>query len=135
MPFSAYGSTFSTAGTGVNQILGEITSISFGGVTAAQIDVTSLSDADKKYVIGNADGGTITVSCFTIGGAPSVPQSGASTPTAYAITFGSTGAGRPIAGFNAYIQNTVVEASVDNAVTTTYTLRISGTVAFTATTA
>jgi hypothetical protein len=135
MAFSAYGSTFSTNGTGVNAILGEITAISFGGLSATQIDVTALTDADKKYVIGFVDGGTITVSCFTIAGAPSVPQSGASTPTSYAITFGSAGAGRPIATFSAYIQSTVVEAAVDQAVTTTYTLRLTGTVAFTATTA
>ena len=130
MAFSAYGSTFTT---GAGSILGEITNISFGGITATQIDVTALTDTDKKYVVGFADGGTITVSCFTTAAVPSLPTSGNSSPTSFVITFGSAGAGRPIATFTAYLQNTVIEAAVDAAVTTTYTLRISGTVVFTAT--
>lgn len=132
MAFSAYGSTFST---GIGVILGEITNISFGGITATQIDVTSLTDTDKKYVVGFADGGTITVTCYTTTSAPTMPTSGNSTPTSFAITFGNAGIGRPIATFTAYIQTTVVEAAVDAAVTTTYTLRITGAVVFTATAA
>ena len=130
MAFSAYGSSFTT---GAGSIIGEITAISFGGIVASQIDVTALTDADKKYVMGFADGGTITVTCFTTNASPAFPTSGNSTPTAFAITFGSAGLGRPIAGFSAFIQSTVVEAAVDSAVTTTYTLRITGAVTFTAT--
>lgn len=132
MAFSAYGSSFTT---GQGTIIGEITAISFGGVTASQIDVTSLTDTDKKYVMGFADGGTITVTCFTTLVAPTLPTSGNASPVTFAITFGSAGLGRPIANFAAYVQSTVVEATVDAAVTTTYTLRITGAVTFTATTA
>jgi len=59
---------------------------------------------------------------------PTLPTSGASTPTAMKVIFGNEDAGKDgvTVAFSAYVQNTTMEASVDGAVQVNYTLRISG---------
>lgn len=126
MAISAFNTTFSV---GSGDIVGEVTSISFSGVSAAEIDVTQLSDTAKKYVMGTMDGGTVEVTCFTTAAAPVLPTSGDTSPTAFVLRFGATG---PTVGFSGYVQNTALEAAVDGAVQTTYTLRITGSVTVTA---
>ena len=119
MAISAYSTTF-TAGT---DFVGEVTSISFSGISAAEIDVTQLSDTAKKYVLGTMDGGTVEVTAFTTATAPTLPTSGDATPTSFTLRFGASG---PTVGFTGYVSNTAFEAAVDGAVTTTYTCRITG---------
>ena len=126
MAISSYASQFTT---GAGSIIGEITAISFSGITAAEIDVTQLSDTTTKYVLGTADGGTIEVSCNTTNAVIALPTSGNASPTSFVIRFGPQGTvSTPsvLATFTAYISNTSVEASVDQQVTTTYTLRLTG---------
>jgi hypothetical protein len=120
MAISSYGSTFTT---GIGEIIGEITGISFGGISCAEIDVTALIDTAKKYVLGTKDGGTIEVTCNMNATAPSLPVSGDATTTSYVIRFGTAG---PSVTFSGYIVSTKMEAGVDQAVQTTYTIRISG---------
>ena len=131
MAISSTGSTFST-GTAAGEIIGEITSISFSGITAAEIDVTNLSSSAKSYVLGTSDGGTVEVSCNTTAAQPSLPTAGDASPTSFVVRFGPQGAAAPnqsvLATFTGYIVNTSFEASVDSQVITTYTIQITGAV-------
>ena len=112
---------------------GEIQSISFSGISAAEIDVTFLSSATKQYILGTLDGGTVEVVAFMTNGAnllPTLPTSGNSTPTSMKVIFGNTDSGKDgvTLAFSAYLASTSMEAAVDGAVQVTYTLRISGAV-------
>jgi hypothetical protein len=130
--FSAYGSAFTT---GDSEVTGLITGISFSGIAATEIDVTSLTDAGKTYVLGTSDPGTVEVTCnMERSAAFDLPVSGDSTPSNFVIRFGPNGAGLagPSVSFTGYLQSTAIEAAVDQAVTVTYTIRISGSVTVTA---
>ena len=137
MAFSAYNSRFINPSTNAEltastqPVKGEIQSITFSGISAAEIDVTQLSSTAKQYVLGTLDGGTVEVVCFATTGAgllPTLPTTGASSPTAMKVIFGNEDAGKDgvTLAFSAFVQNTSLEASVDGAVQVTYTLRISG---------
>ena len=121
MAISAYSTSFTTGA----DIIGEVTSISLSGVSTAEIDVTQLSDTAKTYVMGTMDGGTVEVTCFTPTAAPTLPVSGDATPSSYVLRFGAAG---PTVTMTGYIQNTALEAAVDGAVQTTYTIRLTGSV-------
>lgn len=124
MAISSYSSTFTTGG---GTIIGEIQSISFSGVSAAEIDVTNLTSTAKAYVLGTMDGGTVDITCFTTNAAPTLPTSGATSPTSFVVRFGAAANGVNVT-FSAFVVSTALEASVDGAVQTTYSLRISGAV-------
>ena len=115
---------------GTGEILGTITAISMGGISTAEIDVTSLASTFKTYIMGTLDGGTITVSVDLIAGAlVSMPVAGDATPTSFSIRFGTHAISpnqKPLFTFSGYIQNTAVEAAVDSQVKATYTIRVSG---------
>jgi hypothetical protein len=139
MAISAYNSRFINPSTNAEltpttqPVKGEIQTISFSGISAAEIDVTNLSSSAKAYVLGTMDGGTVEVTAFMSTGAnlqPTLPTSGASTPTDMKVIFGNADGGNDgvTLAFSAYVQNTAMEASVDGAVQVTYTLRISGAV-------
>lgn len=123
MAMSAFGTIFST-GT----LVGEITGITFGGITVSPIDVSVLTSAEKLYIAGFADGGTITVSMMAAAAAPSALASNTTTSVAYVIQFGGAGVTKPTVGFNAFIQSLTFEAQVDGVVMSTLTLRIDGAV-------
>lgn len=136
MPTYAKGAQGTTlGGAGASNIVGTITSISLGGVSTAEIDVTGLGDSAKQYIMGTLDGGTVEISAI-VTGAPGIPTSGDTTADAYTLTFGTPAVGNasPRFSFNAFIQQVSVEASVDGVVTATYTLRITGAVTVTAVT-
>ena len=118
------------AGGGASNIKGHVTAVNLSGINTAEIDVTGLVDTSKSYVMGVLDGGTIEVTCNVdnANAAVTLPTSGDTTTDAYTLTFGTPAVGNavPRFSFNAYIQNTSVEAGVDAQVTVTYTLRISG---------
>jgi hypothetical protein len=126
MAISSFSTSFTT---GAGEIIGEITAISFSGISAAEIDVTKLSDTAKTYVLGTVDGGTVEISCNTTNATIALPTSGDATPSSFAIRFGPAGTitlPAPVATFTAYISSVSIDASVDQQVTTTYTLRITG---------
>lgn len=114
---------------GTGEILGTITAISFGGISTAEIDVTSLASTFKTYIMGTLDGGTITVSVDCIAGAlVSMPTAGDATPSSFSIRFGTHAATpnqKPLFTFSGYVQNTAIEAAVDSQVKATYTIRVS----------
>ena len=115
--------------TGVSEIKGTITAISLGGISTAEIDVTSISSTTKEYVMGTLDGGTVDVTVnLDAGVVASMPTAGDTAPTVFTLRFGTHAAGAtvPLFSFSAYIQSVSVEAGVDAQVTASYTLRISG---------
>lgn len=137
MAISAYNTRFINPSTNAEltastqPVKGEIQSISFSGISAAEIDVTALSDTAKQYVLGTMDGGTVEVTAFMTAGAglnPTLPSSGNSTPTAMKVIFGNADGGKDgvTLAFDGYVQNTAMEAAVDGAVSVTYTIRITG---------
>lgn len=123
---SSTGTTFLT---GVGDIIGEVTAISFSGVSAGEIETSNLSSSSKSYILGTVDGGTVEVTVNAIGSVPSVLVAGDITPTAFTIRFG--GAGSAVGytvGFSAFIQSIKAEAGVDQVIKNTYTLQISSAV-------
>ena len=123
MAMSAFGTIFST-GT----LVGEITGITFGGITVTPIDVSVLTSADKLYIAGFSDGGSITVSMMAAPAAPSLLSSNTTTSVSYVIQFGGAGTTKPTVSFAAFIQSLTFEAQVDGVVMSTLTLRIDGAV-------
>lgn len=128
MAISSYATQFltTTAPQGELLMIGEVTAISFSGIGAAEIDVTQLSNTTKTYVLGTTDGGTVEVTCNTTNAVPTLPVSGNATPHNFILRFGGNVTGYPKATFTAYVAGTSFEASVDQQVTTTYTLRLTG---------
>jgi hypothetical protein len=125
MAVSSQGITLST-GT----LVGEITAISFSGVSVAEIDVTSISDTVKKYVTGTLDGGTVEITAnFTT--APTMPSQGAESPSSFIITL-PTGSPQLTLPFSAFVVGMSIDASVDQQIVVKYTLRISNSVLGTA---
>jgi len=124
MAISSVGSTIT--GAGATSVSGVIKSISFGGSSTASIDVTSITATFKTYVMGMADFGTITVSCFAENSTsrPDMPTAGLTTPLDFVITLG-TGTGANRYTFSAYLQSASMSSGIDEAVTVDYTLRIS----------
>ena len=121
---STVGTTFTT---GIADVTGIITAINLGGISTAEIDVTALSDSNKIYIMGSRDGGTIEVTVMVeTSTTPDLPTAGDATPTSFVLRFGPSGGAGPTFTFSAFVQNVSVEASVDGAVTATYTLRVSG---------
>jgi hypothetical protein len=115
--------------TGTGDIIGEVTAISFSGVSAGEIDVSNLSSSSKSYILGTVDGGTVEVTVNAIDSVPSVLLAGDIVPTVFSIRFG--GAGSAVGytvGFSAFIQSIKSEAGVDQVVKNTYTLQISSAV-------
>lgn len=127
MAIASVGTTFSVGGSGIS---GDVKSISFGGVTASAIDVTTISSTSKAYVLGMVDGGTVSVSCFANSGSgniPDLPTAGTNTLVAFSVTFGPVTAGvqRPIASFRGYMMSLTMSANVDEPVTADYEIRIA----------
>jgi len=122
---SSVGTSFTT---GAADIKGTITAISLGGISTAEIDVTSISSQTKEYVMGTLDGGTVDITVnLDAGVTASMPTAGDVTPTVFVLRFGGASGGLTFS-FSAYIQSVSVEAGVDQQVTASYTLRISGTI-------
>jgi hypothetical protein len=111
----------------------EATSISFGGLSAAEIDVTMLASSWKEYVLGTLDLGTIEVSGFVrTATAIPIPSSGSATPQAMSLIFG-TDRPKVVGDENgvirvdawAYLVGVSVESAVDAAVALTLTYRLT----------
>jgi hypothetical protein len=131
MAVAAYNTRFLLPASGAGVLLGEHQSISFSGVQGAEIDITALISATKAYILGTIEGGTVeVVSHVAAGTVPNQPVTGSSTPYTYKIIFGNADGGNDgvTVTFDAYLVNTKFEASVDQAVGVTYTLRITGAV-------
>lgn len=140
--FSSYLSSFlfSTTAAAPNFVaIPNTTSISFSGIAATEIDVTSLTDSGKTYVLGTRDNGTVEITAFVNRtDAPFLPVSGNSTPGLFVAALGDSqtpGSQYIALAGGCYLQSTAIEGSVDNAVSVTYTFRLTGTITVTASTA
>jgi len=118
--------------------LGDVTAISLSGISRAEIDVTSLTDAAKVYKMGTVDSGTIEVS-FNYDDSLStyVPLSTSNTSEEWSIVLpsGPNTATPPVQvfqtlTFKAFQQSFSIDTGVDAAQTGTLTLRIDGVVTF-----
>lgn len=116
--------SYNTTITYNSQAVGEVTNISVGGSSLTEIDVTSLTDSAKTFIMGALDAGTLTVDFF----APSnwadldIPQpTSGSGAVAVAISFGD---GELDASFDALVTNLSISADQDAAVTVSATLKL-----------
>lgn len=116
--------SYNTTITYNSQAVGEVTNISVGGSSLAEIDVTSLTDSAKTFIMGALDAGTLTVDFF----APAnwadldIPQ-----PTSGGGSVGiviSFGDGELDASFDALVTNLSISADQDSAVTVSATLKL-----------
>lgn len=123
MALSAYNTEITANGTAV----GEVTNISVGGSSLAEIDITSLTDSNKTFLMGALDAGTLTIDFF----APAnwsgfdtnlMPASGDATATAFVITFAG---GSLDASFNGIATNLSISAEQDGAVTASATIKLT----------
>jgi hypothetical protein len=132
MAFSSFNSRISAPGTGANGFIpGDITNISFSGISATEIDVTALTSTGKTFVLGTRDPGTVTITTMAnilTANLPPVPVSGGGTgaPYTYTVYFGGNATTGLKFVFTAFIISTTMDAAVDSAVGVTYTLQITG---------
>jgi hypothetical protein len=139
--FSSYLSQFQFSLTSLAPIylaIPNTTSISFSGIAATEIDVTALDSVGKTYVLGTRDNGTVEITAFVNRtDAPYMPVSGNSTPGLFICTLGdnvTVGSQYINVAGGCYLQSTAIEGAVDNAVSVTYTFRLTGTITVTAVT-
>lgn len=86
---SSVGSGFAT---GAGSIIGTITSISLGGISATEIDTTNITSTFKEYVLGTNDGGTVELGVNLIAGSlATLPTAGSSVPIAFNVRLGTAG--------------------------------------------
>ena len=106
------------------QAVGEVTNISVGGSSLTEIDVTSLTDSAKNFIMGALDAGTLTVDFFAPANwadldIPQPTSGGSSQPIV--ISFGD---GELDASFDALVTNLSISADQDSAVTVSATLKL-----------
>lgn len=130
-------------------------SISFGGISTADIDVTNLADTFKKYIEGTLDGGTLELQGMVVTAGPpsagnpiSTPQiigfpvAGQNTSTAFTVFLGTRATSDaaylrevPKIAFNGMLQGISIEAGIDAAISINYTVRLTSGVTVSGTTA
>ena len=117
-------SSYNTTITYNSSAVGEVTNISVGGSSLAEIDITSLTDNAKSYIMGALDAGTLTVDFFAPANWADLdipqPQAGGSA-VPIAISFGG---GALDASFDALTTNLSISADQDSAVTVSATLKL-----------
>jgi hypothetical protein len=126
MALSAYGTEFYAAGV----LIGEVTSISVGGSSLTEIDITSLTSTDKAYIMGALESGTITVDFFAPSDFASIqsviqPISGVTTASVYNIYFAGA---QLTATANGICTNLSISAEQDGAVQASSTIKLTTTI-------
>lgn len=126
MAFTSYNCTL----TYNSALLGEVTSLSISGLSRSEIDVTKLTDANKAFLVGATDPGSIECGVNFVGQAAllDVLDGPTGTPVAFSLLFAAVGT---FAG-SGYVTASAVEASVDGAITGTITIRCTGALTYTA---
>jgi len=111
------------------QTVGGVTSFSFGGGGAADIDVSTLASVAKEYRAGLVDQGDLTLEVQRdpndIGQSTIEASAGAVREVVITLPGGD------IATFNAYVKSISNEGSVDGTLTGTITLKVTGAIAWT----
>lgn len=117
--------------------IGQISSISGPGQSAEKIDITALSDTSKNYLRGIVDGGDMTFEIFWDATSNAADPNHdditaamvSGTVQAIEITFSDTAAN---VTFNAFVTGFDISQSVDEALTATVTLGITGAITYAA---
>lgn len=111
-------------------VIADCLSIAISGMSRAEIDVTSLADANKKYMMGTVDSGTIDLTFNWDTALTSYqPDSSVNVSEAWSIKFTSTPGATPVftnIAFMAYVQSFSVNAAIDQQIQASLTLRIDG---------
>jgi len=120
-------SSYNTTITANANAVGEVTNISVGGSSLAEIDVTSLTDANKTFLMGALEAGTMTIDFLApanFSGFDSnlMPASGDSVATAFVIAFAG---GSLDASFSGIATNLSISADQDGAVTASATIKLT----------
>lgn len=123
MALSAYNTTLTANAVSI----GEVTNISVGGSSLAEIDITSLTDSNKTFLMGALDAGTMTIDFFAPANwsgfdANIMPASGDDTATSFSIAFAG---GSLDASFNGIATNLSISAEQDGAVTASATIKLT----------
>jgi len=116
--------------------IGEITSLSFDGVAQSSLEVTSISDAVKKYKAGILDPGSISIELnLDYDDAQQVALATASTDRllrSYLISFGAASTGGMTVSGVGIITGFSVKAANDTVLTASFTIKCSAAYALTA---
>lgn len=106
---------------------------SFSGLdgTAAEIDVTSLSDTSKKYLKGLRDSGTFSLEGNFLGTDAGQNAMRANQALQTIEAFEATLSSGKIITFNGYVMSASISGGVDEKVSTSFTIRIDGAVTIT----
>lgn len=123
MALPSYGTTLYITGIGIV----EVTSLAVGGSSLTEIDITSLTETDKSYVMGALEPGTLTIDFFAPANwsginAALVPESGDSQASAFLLEFNG---GNLNASFNGICTNLSITAEQDGAVTASATVKLT----------
>jgi hypothetical protein len=113
----------------LSALVGELTDFNGPGGSASEIDVTHLGSQAREFVMGLKDSGTVTAELqFKPGDVGQVflraRQEVLSVPTAFVLSLSDTA--NTQLTFNAYVQNFTVSGAVDEKVTASVTLRVTG---------
>jgi hypothetical protein len=123
MALPAYGTEFYAAGV----LIGEVTSISVGGSSLTEIDITSLTSTDKEYIMGALESGNITVDFFAPADFSSIqsviqPISGDTSSSVFNIYFAGA---QLTATANGICTNLSISAEQDGAVQASSTIKLT----------
>ena len=119
-----------------NAAIGEVTSLSFDGVAQSSLDVTSISDAVKKYKAGILDPGSISIELnLDYDDTQQVALATASSDRAlrsYLISFGAASTGGMTVSGVGVVTGFSVKAATDAVLTVSFTIKCSAAYVLTA---
>ena len=112
-----------------NAAIGEVTSLSFDGVAQSSLEVTSISDAVKRYKAGILDPGSISIELnLDYDDAQQVAIATASSDRAlrsYLITFGAASTGGMTISGVGVVTGFSVKAATDTVLTVSFSIKCS----------
>lgn len=112
-----------------NATIGEVTSLSFDSVAQSSLEVTSITDAVKKYKAGILDPGSISIELnLDYDDAQQVALATASSDRAlrsYLITFGAASTGGMTVSGVGIVTGFSVKAATDTVMTASFTIKCS----------
>jgi hypothetical protein len=128
-PAPAAINTATSATFTLSALIGELTDFNGPGGSASEIDVTHLGSSAREFVMGLKDSGTVTAELqFKPGDVGQVflrkRQEVLSVPTTFILKLSD--ASNTELTFNAYVQGFSISGAVDDKVTASVTLRVTG---------
>jgi len=133
------GTIFSWGVIGQENAIGQVLSVSGPSVTAATIDVTDISGTSKTFIAGMIDGGEISLE---VSYDPDTEDGNRHTDLTTDMLTGATGTGWQIewsdgskVSAGGIVTSFSASASIDDKVTASFTIKVTGAVTFTPDTA